>query len=217
MQVKIEVLKLLKKCPLVAKGIAANIYRCPASVQLVDEVELLGFATDGHAAVQWSLGVEALADPNPETAWCGVPPHLFRVAEDYAYHSEKVCWEAGNVYVTGRSGTVVQFGRQIYSETLADAVLTGPGPAHKVAFEGRVRDLLAVIKELSTTKIGDEPAKQLWRVLDTAFDSSLLVACLKVLDKASVIKIHVADKFDPAFITCEGEKYYQAVVMPIRL
>jgi hypothetical protein len=216
MQIKIDVLKKLRKCPLVTMGISANVYRCPASVQLVDEVELLGFATDGHAAVQWSLGCEALADPNPETAWCGIPPHLFRVVADYEYYSTRIVWEAGLVSVVGSNGTVASFGRNIYSETPAGAVLTGPGPEHKVVFSGKVKDLLADIKALAATEVGDK-SKRILHFGDTRIDSSLIAACLKVVDKANVIEIHAAGSFESVFITCASEKYYQAVIMPIRL
>jgi hypothetical protein len=217
MQIKIEVLKQLRRCPLVTAGISANVYRCPASVQLVDEVELLGFATDGHAAVQWSLGCEALADPNPETAWCGVPPHLFRIAADYEYYSNRVVWEAGRVSVVGSKGTVASFGRQIYSETPAGAVLTGPGPEHKVVFSGKVSNLLADIKLIPEQEI-EASLKRILR-LDNGVNvnAALVIACLKVLDKANVIEIHAAGSFEPVFITCASEKYYQAVIMPIRL
>jgi hypothetical protein len=162
------------------------------------------------------IGEGALVDQNPELAWCGIPPHLFRVVADYEYYSTRIVWEAGLVSVVGNKGTVASFGRQIYSETPAGAVLTGPGPTHKVAFSGRVRDLLAEIKALPATEIGDE-SKRILHFGDTHIDSALIVACLKVIDKANVIEVHAAGPLEPAFITCEGERYYQAVIMPIRL
>jgi hypothetical protein len=211
MRVKTEVLKALKRCTLVTKGISANVYRCPASVR-VDDIELVGFATDGHAAVQWSLGVHDLIDEHPSEAWCGVPPHMFRVVEDYGYYVDHVEWEAGNCFASGSKGVIAQFGRQIFSE-MRDDVLELPDRGYGLLFEGKAKELFEQISWLEP----DENRVRRLVLGGVTLDAGLVSAVLKVIDRHDVVKVYTSGVLDPVFFRCEAEKYYKAVVMPMKV